>query len=82
MRQRFVLITTAVLVLLMTNMPTRVVPGIKLPGLPPEVAFAVAPQSPTVGELPDRRTRFSKTSRNSTGTFTTTISALPMNYRD
>ncbi len=42
---------------------------------------AVQAPAPT-GELPDRRTRNSKTSRNSNGTYTTTIATGPVNYRD
>ncbi|HVD47847.1 MAG TPA: DNRLRE domain-containing protein, partial [Candidatus Limnocylindria bacterium] len=34
------------------------------------------------GELPDRRTKNSKTSRNANGTYTTTITNGPINYRD
>src|SRR5438477_8020156 len=44
-------------------------------------AEAAAPKLP-VGELPERRTRTSKTSRAADGKLTTTVSARPLNYRD
>src|SRR5215469_7342157 len=63
------------------RLPVRHGPApVKLPPSSGEPA-TTQPKRPSVGEQPDRRTRFSSTRYNADHTFTTSTSLHPVNYR-
>ena len=71
--------------LLLQQIPAAVIPAVQLPALAAETGIRLptaSAKSLQVGELADRRTRYSKTSFNKDRTFTTSIYAAPINYLD
>ena len=81
MHRRFGIVALALFCIITGNIPAAAAPAIKLPGLPPEVAVGQA-SAPRIGELPERRTKNSKTTRNANGTYTTTVFGGAVNYRN
>jgi len=81
MHRRIGIVALALFSLIFGNIPAAAAPALRIPGLPPEVAFGQA-TAPQVGELTNRRTKDSKTSRNANGTYTTTVFGGPVHYRD
>ncbi len=78
MSRRFLLVLVGAFALTSGNLPATAASS------PPsgQTAHQLAQAPLPVGELPERRSSISRTSRNANGTYTTTIYGTPVNYRD
>ena len=80
MRRHLLLLTLAVLAVLSGSLPAEAAPAIQFPSSAQSQATAIA--AAPLGEMPDRRTRVSKTERTAPGKYRTTVFNAAVNYRD